>query len=422
MPATLPPLVVPCLVTLVLSFILGLELHGYRRAQKQALGFGTTRTLSLLGLLGFVLWQLDPQPPHLLYGLGLLGVAVWLGLASYAGGNRTASAGGTALPLCVALLTYLLGPLVQSQPVWLVALAAMVPIMAMAEMPRIRHFSDTIPVAEGATFAKFLLLAGVILPLLPKVSLPGLPGISFASVWLAVVVICGISYAGYLARTYVFPRAGVMLTGVLGGIYSSTATTVVLARQARTDTAAAAQAPAAVLAASAVMYVRLWAVVVVLGSWSMALRLVLPFGIMIVATVAAAAWLWRHHGRMPAAAATRITRHPLELPVAFVFALLFVAFAAITRYVTTHFGALGLHVLSVVVGFTDIDPFVLSLLGGHTVASPSAVAGAIVLATGSNNLLKAGYALVLSHQRGMLPAALWLTATLLLSLIWVAVY
>jgi len=95
-----------------------------------------------------------------------------------------------------------------------------------------------------------------------------------------------------------------------------------------------------------------------------------------------------------------------------------VAFAAITKFVTTDFGATGLHVLSFLVGFSDIDPFVLSLLAGHFHVSEANIVGAVLIASGSNNLLKAGYALALSRQRAMLPTASWLAMTLLISLAW----
>jgi uncharacterized membrane protein (DUF4010 family) len=72
-------------------------------------------------------------------------------------------------------------------------------------------------------------------------------------------------------------------------------------------------------------------------------------------------------------------------------------------------------VLSFVVGFSDIDPFVLSLLAGHFQVAPAAVIPAILIATGSNNLLKAGYALVLSRRKAMIPAAAWLLVTFAVS-------
>ena len=98
-----------------------------------------------------------------------------------------------------------------------------------------------------------------------------------------------------------------------------------------------------------------------------------------------------------------------------------VLFAAVTHFVTETFGASGLRWLSFAAGFSDIDPFVLSLLAGHFSVSETAITAAVLIASGSNNLLKAGYALALSRRRALLPAALWLALTLLLSLAWPSV-
>ncbi|ODV12496.1 MAG: hypothetical protein ABT20_03725 [Rubrivivax sp. SCN 70-15] len=421
--ALLPPLLLLQFgATVVLSFVLGLQLHSYRRAQDEGIGFGTTRTLTLVGAAGFVLWQLDGAQPRGLYLGGLIVLALWLAvdLARQAGNAAENGGGGALLPALIALLAFALGPLVLTQPDWLVASVLIVAILMLAEKPLIRRLSDAMPAAEGVTLAKFMILAGLVLPLLPNTPIPGLPAITYAKVWLAVVVISGISYLGYLAHAYFFPKAGTLLTGVLGGVYSSTAATVVLARQARADPGVAAQAPAATLLATAMMYLRLWLVIVVLGHWSAALQLALPFGLLCAGSLAVAGWLWQR-GRGAVAVAAHLAPHnPLDLPVAFLFAGLFVAFAALTAFVTGHYGAAGLHVLSFLVGFSDIDPFVLSLLAGHYQVGDAAIIAAILIASGSNNLLKAGYAMLLSRQRTMLPAAAWLVASLLLSLAWLA--
>lgn len=422
MEAALPPLLLQFTSTVVLGFVLGLELHSYRRAQDEGIGFGTTRTLALIGASGFLLWLLDGSAPRGLYLAGLAALTIWLAvdLARAPRKSGESGAGGALLPGMIALLAYALGPLVLTQPDWLIAAVLIVAILMLAEKPLIRRLSDAMPMAEGVTLVKFLILAGLVLPLLPDTPIPGLTDITYAKVWMAVVLISAISYAGYLAHTYLFPKAGTLLTGLLGGIYSSTAATVVLARQARTDADIAAQAPAATVLATAMMYVRLWIVIIVLGHGRAALRLVLPFGLLLAGSLVMTGWLWRR-GRVlaPQAAHARLGPHnPLDLPVAFLFAGLFVAFAAITTVVTQHFGSTGLHVLSFLVGISDIDPFVLSLLAGHFQVSETAVITAILIASGSNNLVKAGYAMTLSRQKAMLPAAAWLVLTLLLSLAW----
>ncbi|MGC8470653.1 MAG: DUF4010 domain-containing protein, partial [Acetobacteraceae bacterium] len=114
------------------------------------------------------------------------------------------------------------------------------------------------------------------------------------------------------------------------------------------------------------------------------------------------------------------TSNPLDLPIALLFAALFVTFAAITRVIIARYGANGLHVLSFAVGFTDIDPFILSLLAGNFHVGPGEVEAAVLVASGSNNLLKAGYALALSRDRRMFPAALWLLVLLAASIAFIA--
>ncbi|MGA8277387.1 MAG: DUF4010 domain-containing protein [Rhodanobacteraceae bacterium] len=327
-------------------------------------------------------------------------------------------AGGVLLPSIIALLAYALGPLVLTQPDWLVAAVLIVAILMLAEKPLIRKLSDALPASEGITLVKFFIVAGIVLPLLPDTPIPGLTDITYAKVWMAVVLISSISYAGYLAHTYLFPKAGTLLTGMLGGVYSSTAATIVLARRSRTDTTIAAQAPAATVLATAMMYVRLWIVIVLLGHGAAAVRLALPFGLLLLSSLGVTWWLWRRGLAKSArtAQAKLGPNNPLDLPVAFLFAGLFIAFAAITQFVTQHFGATGLHVLSFLVGFTDIDPFVLSLLAGHFQVSDTSIVGAVLIASGSNNLLKAGYAVGLSHQRSMFYPAAWLVLTFFLSL------
>ncbi|MDD2704556.1 MAG: DUF4010 domain-containing protein [Acidocella sp.] len=411
----IPPLLSGFLGTVGLAFIIGLELHAYRRRDAgnlvpEALSFGTTRTITLLSALGFALWIISPITPFCV-GFAVLGVAL---LLDY---RKRLKAGDSALlPTVIGLLAFSLGPVVLTAPLAVLAALVVIILLALGEQAQIRKLSDAFPAEEGVTLAKFFILAGLIYPLLPDASIPYLASITYTKVWTAVLVISGISYLGYLAHRYVFPRAGTLLTGVLGGLYSSTAATVVLARAVRGEPDAPSFAPAAVIIATAMMYVRLLAVIILLGHTDAALVLALPFGFLFFTSLAVSAFLaWRAKGT-PSAAHAAIAANPLDLPVAFLFAFLFVVFAAITNFVTQRFGASGLHVLSFAVGFSDIDPFVFSLLDGKFQVGQTAVVSAVLIASASNNLLKAIYAMVFSRSLRMAPAAGWLTASMLLSL------
>jgi len=418
----IPPVLAGFLGTIMLALLIGLELHAYRRRSDGtnlliALGFGTTRTITLIAAFGFVLWTIAPVLPFCI-GFGVIGLLLALDY-----NKRLHDGDASLLASMVGLLAYALGPFVMVAPLAAVAALVVVILLVLGEQPEIRKFSDAFPSAEGVTLAKFFILAGLILPLLPNASIFGLAGITYTKVWTAVLVISGISYVGYLAHRYVFPQAGTLLTGLLGGLYSSTAATVVLARAARAAPDQAVLAPAAVIIATAMMYARLLAVILLLGHEDAAASLAIPFGTLLVGSLGVAALLaWRTRGRVNDAGHAAVSSNPLDLPIAFLFAALFVAFAAITDFVTNHYGANGLHLLSFVVGFSDIDPFILSLLDGKFQVSEAAIVSAVLIASGSNNLLKAAYAMVLSRQRAMLPAAVWLVLTLVVSVVYAAYF
>jgi uncharacterized membrane protein (DUF4010 family) len=414
MSALLPAPLGAFLGTIGLAFIIGLELHAYRRRDTanltpEAMGFGTTRTVTLLAALGFALWIIAPVVPFIV-GLGAMSLFLLLDYR-----KRIKTGDSSLLPTIIGLFAFTLGPLVLTAPLAVLAAFVILNLFTLGEQAQIRRFSDAFPAEEGVTFAKFCILAGLIFPLLPDATIPYLAGITYAKVWASVLVISGISYVAYLAHRYVFPSAGTLLTGALGGLYSSTAATVVLARTLRAEQTPGF-IPAAIVLATAMMFARLLVVIVVLGHPDAALALAIPFGGLFAASLALAAFLaWRAKGA-PTTAHEAVAANPLDLPVAFLFAALFVVFAAVTNYVTQHFGAGGLHILSFVVGFSDIDPFIFSLLDGKFQVTSQAVVSAVLIASASNNLLKAIYAMALSRSRAMLPAAAWLLICMALSL------
>jgi uncharacterized membrane protein (DUF4010 family) len=113
-----------------------------------------------------------------------------------------------------------------------------------------------------------------------------------------------------------------------------------------------------------------------------------------------------------------VDRNPLELKTAFVFAFLFVAMIVATHFVTKEYGSAGLEILSFVVGFTDIDPFILSILTGKFSISNTQIITAIMIAAGSNNLLKAIYALWFGGMKNTYKSALWISLLGVVTILW----
>ncbi len=400
------------LLTLSMSFLIGLEFHKYQRNEGQGLGFGTARTLTLVGLTGFLLSALDAS--GLLYALGFGVLALWLAL--YYRGRLEQGYTSLMAPI-ICLLVYVLGLLALNAEPWFVAAYAVLIVFLLSAKPLIRSFADTLSGDEISTVAKFVIMAGIVLPLLPDRQIAGFIPVTYRQTGFAVVAVSGISYLSYVAQTYLLKSRGTLVAGVLGGLYSSTATTFVLSEQARSAPQNSMTSPALVLA-TAMMYVRLLVLCGMLAPASL-IKLAPPFMAGCVLSLAAAYLMVRMRKRTKDVPPPSLAKHPLEFNAALLFAFLFVLFASATNYVVGQYSYSGLHLMAFIVGFTDIDPFVLSLLSGHMSVSLQAMVDAVVIAAASNNLLKAGYALGLARNRSVLPACVWLVALTALSLLYV---
>jgi uncharacterized membrane protein (DUF4010 family) len=362
---------------------------------------GGVRTFPLLAIVGGALFLLEPR-----YGIafvaGLLVLGSWIFAYVQREANREGDPGeGTFIIPTSCILAYVLGPVTLTQPLWVAVGIAVAAVLLLGGKRTLHDWVHRLSDEEVITAGKFLILVGVVLPLLA-----GRPPIAHTTitpfgVWLAVVAVSTISYASYLLARYVFPRGGTLLGAVLGGLYSSTATTVVLARRAR-DEGMTAELRAGIIAASAMMYLRILVVAAIFNA-ALALTLVPPLLVLCAVSLILVWW----HGR---AVASRTVAgpppNPLQLATAFAFAALFIVISIVTTIVQAKLGRAGVLGLAAVVGVTDIDPFVLSLAQGGTATVGLATAAlAIVIATSSNNLLKAVYTMVFSRRRESWAAA-----------------
>jgi len=223
-------------------------------------------------------------------------------------------------------------------------------------------------------------------------------------------VVCALSYASYLAQRYWAAAARGLWMAALGGLYSSTATTVVLARQAKTEPVMAHTAQAGITLATAIMYLRILVVVAVFNL-ALARTLALPLvGLSLAGLLVCGLQYW--FGRTAEAGPKTAQLmpfggNPLQLGPAAVFAALFVAVSLLSNWAKTEFGASGIYVLAAIVGVTDIDPFVLNLAqGGTSGMSDGALAAAVLIAASSNNILKAAYAVFFAGGRATAASAI----------------
>ena len=359
--------------------------------------FGTDRTFTFIGILGFVLYILDPADYSLFTGGGLV-LGLLLATNYYAKQIKHNVYGVTKI--IIALITYCIAPVVYTQPSWLY-ITLVVTVLLLTEMKdTLTGIAERMKGDEMVTVAKFLAISGIILPMLPDKNI--ITGISLTpyTIWFATVVVSGISYLSYILRKYVFRESGIMVSGILGGLYSSTATISVLAGKCKTAPANELnEYVSAMLMAVSMMFVRFLILIFIFSREAFAS--VYPYLlVMSISTIAVSLYIhfrWEKK-KISLSDENDDTSNPLEFKVALIFATLFVVFTILTHYTLLYAGNAGLNILSFFAGLSDITPFILNLLGNNDIGS-DVVVTCSMQAMVSNILVNMLYAFFFSGRR-----------------------
>lgn len=409
MPAN--PSIFGLLLLLGLGFFFGLAFEEFyaRVHQKRP---GGIRTFPLLALTGGLLYQLDPDR-LLPLSAGLLVLGAWLACYYWRHLDETDAEGFPNVGLMVMacnVLAFLLGPIALAEPTWVGVGVTVAAVLLLTARQELHSFAHRVELAEIVNAGRFLLLTGFALPLLPDTPITDLTPITPHQVWLAMVAVCTVSYASYLLQRYLAPPGAGLWVALLGGLYSSTATTLVLARRARAEIASLQQSQAGIVLATAVMYLRLLIIIFVFNR-ALAMTLAPPLlGLSGLGLVLAFGWYWLAGPASVESGYDAAPANPLAFTTAATFAGLFVIISIASAWATQRFGAAGTYALAAIVGVSDIDPFVLNLAQGDP-AQTMVDAGAILIATSSNNVAKGVYSLAYSAGRTRFaPAAMALLA------------
>lgn len=382
------------LLVLFLSFLIGLEREEHKIAPG-VYSFGGVRTFPLIGLIGYSIAlisgaQLVPVTLGFLVVGGFLLLSYWHKL------SRTEAAGVTSE--MSGLTTYLVGALVFYDHIWIATTLSVASLLLLELKTVLEHLAEQTAPEEILTFAKFLLLTAVILPILPKREFSSFHINPFKT-WLVVVAVSTISYGSYVLQKVTKQRGGVVLAAFLGGAYSSTVTTVVMSRRAGREDRPHLFA-GGILIASGMMYLRL---VALIALFNRNLVVLLAPALLILSGLGiATGWFWSSR---PDARASEVKRefqpkNPLELLAAFFFAFLFLVLLVATQLAVKYLGRAGVDALAAIMGVTDVDPFILGMTQAAGTLTPLKLAAAAVLiAAASNNAVKGIYAYSLADRK-----------------------
>jgi uncharacterized membrane protein (DUF4010 family) len=249
---------------------------------------------------------------------------------------------------------------------------------------------------------KLLAATFIVLPLLPTTAVDPWGVLKPRPIWTLVILIAALSLVGYVATRALGPQRGTALTGLSGGLVSSTAVTLAFAKQSREEGGKSDDALAGgLLLAWAVMGLRVLVIVAVLFA-PLVRPLLLPFGaMMVVALGASVLFLRRARAQEPATAGEVVLKNPFSLTSAAKFGLLFAVVLVVVAGVERYFPGRGYYVVAALAGLPDVDPVTLSMAGlarsgGIDLAT---AVGALVVAALANTLLKCGIVVATASGR-----------------------
>ena len=381
------------LIALALGFLIGLEREYSKRVQDKTEQFAGVRTYTLMSLFGFLCAYLALRYGDWIFISGLVSLFA-LVIAAYALSAKPGAYGVTTE--LAGVLAFLIGAFVfQGEVLFAVIIAVVVTVLLSLKL-RLHSFIATLTPQDIRAFIQFVIISAVILPFLPNEPM-GPNGVwNPYEIWLMVVLVAGISLAGYLLAKILGPSRGTMVSGIVGGLVSSTVATLSLARRSRQQpNGPHAVTSASIIGATAVLYPRIWLITWVINQ-ELAIRMA-PAFILITLVAFGVAYLIQRKGE-GGTVEEIATQNPLNFKIAIQFALLYMAVLWLMDLAAAGEGKLGLYGMSVIFGATNMDVITLSI--ARNTESIGLVIGvvAVLLATLSNTVMKFLIVLSFGHK------------------------
>jgi uncharacterized membrane protein (DUF4010 family) len=397
-------------IQLGVSLLLGL-LVGLQRERTEPVVAGI-RTFPLITVFGTLCAWLAAQHGGWVIAAGLMALAALLVIANFARIKSGNIDPGMTTEIATLVLFGVGACVVIGQMTVAVALGGAIALLLQFKKP-MHKFVATMGETDIKAIMQFVLVTLVILPVLPNRTFGWYDVLNPFKIWLFVVLIVGVSLCGYVVFKFAGHRAGMWLGGVLGGVISSTATTVSYARRSVEASGNANSSALVIMIASTILYVR---VLIFLGAVAPGsfLHIAPPLATMFVTcaviAVVSSRLAGKHTGRIPP------PENPTELKSALLFGALYTVIIFAVAAAKDRFGSSGLYTVALLSGLTDVDAITLSTaqLAHGKQLSPDIAWRAILVASMSNLVFKAGIVAVLGDRR-LLWRILMLFALALLS-------
>ena len=399
---------------ILLGALIGIEREKHKTEEGETEGIAGLRTFTLLALFGAAaawLARSTSSPWILAVGLLIVGAIV---VAGYFVAARSSPESTGLTTEVAAIVVFLLGAMVMLGYSELAIGLGVVTAAVLAYKQPLHGFVSKLGWDDVYAGLRLLIATFIALPLLPDRPIDPWGALNPYTLWLLVILISGLSLVGYVLTRLLGPARGTALTGLAGGLVSSTAVTLSFAREGRDSPQSTAPLICGILLAWAVMFVR---VIVLVAAVNRALLpcVLAPFVAMAAVVGGFAAFLYYRGGRIDGVAAKGDlnVQNPFSLTAAAKFAAVLAVVLLAVKIVQEHFSPSGLYAVAAIAGLTDVDAITLSMSEFAKSGEARLAVIAIVIAALVNTVVKCGMAFVVAGAAFARPLLIATVATLL---------
>lgn len=378
--------IVRLLVAIGIGCLIGLE-REHNALKEKIQSVAGVRTFVFVVVLGFIGAMVSFLfSPWIYFGV-LLAIILIVGISYWI----TASRGDIgATTESSVLIAFLLGSLTFVGFIEISLMITVVIVVLLSAKIRLKTVIGKITGEELYDFIRFTVIVLLVFPFLPNATYGPYMVLNPHEIGLVIIMTSGLGFVGYVLMKFLGAEKGILLSGIIGGLVSSTATTWIFAKKSKENSGLSLHCATAIFSASAMMIVRVFVWTFVFNQQLFSKlypAMLLVFGSAVLCV------LYFYFKRGSVAEMEEIVRNdkPLDLPGALVFGLLYMLILLIVSYANANLGAEGMLVSSAIAGFSDIDAITISLskLTGYSLEVALA-SKAVLVATLSNTLVKMG--------------------------------
>ncbi|MEB8345195.1 MgtC/SapB family protein [Flavobacteriaceae bacterium KMM 6898] len=376
------------LVAAGIGFVLGLEREFSKHSEKEEI-FAGVRTFTIVSLFGFIAALLSFILNEWVFAIGFFGVVFLVGLAYWIEANKGKTGGTTEF---ATIFTYLLGGLTLMGYLTESLAFTVIVIVILSLKMKLKSIIGQLTQEEIYAFVRFVVIALLILPFLPDKNYGLFNVINPREIGWVVVLTSGIGFVGYVLMKFLGPDRGILLTGVFGGMVSSTVVTWTFSKKSKETPSLSSNYAMGIFAAATMMILRVFVLVFIFNK-ALLEGLILPLSVLLLTGLGVTFFFYKKRTTNEQFNEPLSIGQPLNIRDAAFFGALYTGILILVSYASNEYGDKGIYISSAISALTDIDAITISVskLGGDTLAVLTAQI-AIILATISNTVVKIGLA------------------------------